>query len=57
MTVSRSFIVRVAPAVDWVHCNSYMTGYPNGTFRPDLDITRAQTTRLTCRANTQSGTC
>jgi hypothetical protein len=34
-----------------------MTGYGDGTFRDTLDITRAQTARLTCRANTAPGTC
>ena len=34
-----------------------MSGYPNGTFGPDRNITRGQTARLTCRANTLPGTC
>ena len=34
-----------------------MTGYPSGTFGPDRNITRAETARLTCRANTTPGTC
>ena len=34
-----------------------MTGYPNATFRPDVPMDRAQTVRLTCRANTDSGLC
>ena len=34
-----------------------MNGYPGNLFRPDADITRGQTTRLTCRANATPGTC
>ena len=34
-----------------------MTGYPDDTFRPDLDITRAQTTRVICRANAPTAPC
>ena len=53
------------PAADWATWDQdgagpnppLMTGYNDGTFRPDDDITRAQTTRLTCRANTAPGTC
>ena len=34
-----------------------MTGYPDDTFRPDLDITRGQATRLACRTTAPTGTC
>ncbi|MEL7208831.1 MAG: S-layer homology domain-containing protein, partial [Actinomycetota bacterium] len=52
-------------AVDWVAHDpdgagpapSLMDGYPGGTFRDGLDISRAQTIRLTCRVNAAPGTC
>ena len=51
----------VDTAVDWivdpVNDPPYATGYDDGTFRPNLDITRAQTTRMACRINTTPGTC
>ena len=51
----------VASAVDWLtdpaNNPPYATGYPDNTFRPNRDITRAQTTRMTCRIDTPSGTC
>ena len=39
----------VTDAVDWAFCGTYMTGYDDGTFRPDLPITRAQVARLLYR--------
>ena len=52
-------------AVNWASWDSdgagpgvpIMTGYPDNTFRDTLDITRAQTTRLVCRANAPVGAC
>ena len=44
-------------AVDWVADAELMTGYGDDTFRPSLDITRAQSARVTCRANTPPETC
>ncbi len=48
----------VSAAVDWivdptnVPPGPYATGYGNNTYRPNLAITRAQVTRMTCRAET-----
>ena len=39
----------VDDAVDWAAFWDIATGYPNGTFRPDLDITRAQVVRMLYR--------
>jgi hypothetical protein len=39
----------VAPSVDWAHCAGHMAGYPDGTFQPNADITRAQVARLLYR--------
>ena len=55
----------LADAVNWAAhdpdgggaAQPIMTGYPDGTFRDTLDITRAQTTRLVCRTNAAAGVC
>lgn len=40
-------------AVDWIadpgRVPPYATGYPDGTYRPGAPVTRAETTRMTCR--------
>ena len=36
----------VDPAVRWITAEGHATGYPDGTYRPDDNITRAQTTRM-----------
>ena len=50
-----------ADAIDWladpVNAPPYATGYPDGSFRPNDPITRAQTTRMTCRINNPAGVC
>ena len=38
-------------AVEWVHDNDYMSGYPDCTFRPNLNLSRAQAIRLLWRLN------
>ena len=51
----------VDAAVDWLtdpaRTPAYASGYPDGTFRPNNNITRAQTTRMTCRIHREPGTC
>ena len=47
----------VDDAVAWAYCNRHMNGFADLTFRGGLDITREQTSRLTCRANADPGTC
>ena len=47
----------VETAVNWITDAGYATGYPDNTYRPNIDITRAQTTRMVCRINTTPGTC
>ena len=39
----------VDDAVDWIFDEGFATGYPDDTYRPNLSITRAQTTRMSCR--------
>jgi hypothetical protein len=36
----------VTVAVDWITCLGHATGYPDNTFRPDDNITRAATARM-----------
>ena len=47
--------------MDWLtdpaRTPAYASGYPDGTFRPNNNITRAQTTRMTCRIHREPGTC
>jgi hypothetical protein len=51
----------VADAVNWIvdpaHDPPYASGYGDDTYRPGLDITRAQTTRITCRISAAPATC
>ena len=42
----------VSAAVNWATCLTFVTGYPDGTFRPDRNISRAQTAR---REGSQGG--
>ena len=39
----------VDPAVDWAYCGTYRSAYPGILLKPNDDISRAQTTRMTCR--------
>jgi hypothetical protein len=41
----------VAPAVTWLVTNGHATGYPDGTFRPNAPITRAQFANMAFRIN------
>ena len=42
----------VSAAANWATCLTFVTGYPDGTFRPDRNISRAQTAR---REGSQGG--
>ena len=45
----------VEDAVRWAKANNIMTGYPDGTFRPNQPITRGQTVRAVFRVEGQPG--
>ncbi len=51
----------VNDAVDWVvdpaHVPPYATGYDDNTYRPNINISRGQVARMTCRINATPGTC
>ena len=51
----------VSDAVDWVvdpaHVPPYATGYDDNTYRPNINISRGQVARMTCRINATPGTC